>query len=178
MGAYVLIVVAVLSRVVASSHLAWLNFTAVGGSLLYFGARRPMRDAVWAVLAMMGSDFLLTTYGYHYAWHTNHYLVTWAWYVAAIVLGRILLSRKVNVSRLAAAPVLASTSFFAVSNFAVWAGGVLYPHTLAGLATCYVAGLPFYRNDLLSTVAVTAAAFGLEAMARRMAEHRRHTLAA
>lgn len=178
MGAYLLILVAVLSRVAVSSHLAWLNFTAVGGSLLYFGARRPLRESVWAVLAMMGSDFLLTTVGYHYAWHTGHYLVTWGWYVAAIVLGRILLSRKVNVSRLAAAPVLASTSFFAVSNFAVWAGSVLYPHTLAGLGTCYLAGLPFYRNDLLSTIAVTAAAFGVEAMARRMAEQRQHKFAA
>ncbi|MGA7887736.1 MAG: DUF6580 family putative transport protein [Acidobacteriaceae bacterium] len=178
MGAYLLIVVAVLSRVVVSSHLQWLNFTAVGASLLYFGARRPMREAVWAVLAMMGSDFLLTTYGYGYPWHTSHYLVTWAWYAAAIVLGRVLLSRRVNVSRLAAAPVLASTSFFAVSNFAVWAGGVLYPHTLAGLGTCYIAGLPFYRNDLLSTIAVTAVVFGIEAMARRMAEQRQHRLAA
>jgi hypothetical protein len=177
MGAYLLILVAVLSRVVVSSHLQWLNFTAVGGSLLYFGARRPLRESVWAVLAMMGSDFLLTTQAYGYAWHTSHYLVTWAWYAAAIVLGRILLSRKVNAGRLAAAPVLASTSFFAVSNFAVWAQGLMYPHTLSGLGACYVAGLPFYRNDLVSTVAVTAAAFGIEAMAHRMAEQRRRLAA-
>ncbi len=178
MGAYLLILVAVLSRVVVSSHLAWLNFTAVGGSLLYFGARRPLREAVWAVLAMMGSDYLLTTCAYGYPWHTSQYLITWAWYAAAIVLGWILLRRKVNAGRLAAAPVLASTSFFAVSNFAVWAGSLMYPHTLAGLGACYVAGLPFYRNDLLSTVAVTAVAFGVEAMAHRMAEQRRHRLAA
>lgn len=178
MGAYLLIVVAVLSRVAVSSHLAWLNFTAVGGSLLYFGARRPMREAVWAVLAMMVSDYLLTTLAYGYSWHTSHYLVTWTWYAAAIVLGRILLSRKVNVGRLAAAPVLASTSFFAVSNFAVWAGSLMYPHSLAGLGACYMAGLPFYRNDLLSTIAVTAVAFGIEAMAHRMAEQRQHRLAA
>ena len=178
MGAYLLIVVAVLSRVAVSSHLAWLNFTAVGGSLLYFGARRPLREAVWAVLAMMGSDFLLTTVAYRYPWHTSEYLVTWGWYAAAIVLGRILLSRRVNAGRLVGAPVLASTSFFAVSNFAVWAGWTMYPHTLAGLGTCYVAGLPFYRNDLLSTVAVTAVAFGVEAVAHRMAEQRQHRLAA
>jgi len=178
MGAYLLILVAVLSRVVVSSHLLWLNFTAVGGSLLYFGARRPLRESVWAVLAMMGSDYLLTTYCYHYPWHTSQYLVTWGWYAAAIVLGSILLRRRMSTARLVAAPVLASTSFFAVSNFAVWAAWPTYPHTLAGLGACYVAGLPFYRNDLLSTVAVTAAAFGVEAMARRMAEQRQHRLAA
>jgi hypothetical protein len=177
MGAYLLILIAVLSRVVVSSHLQWLNFTAVGGSLLYFGARRPLREAVWAVLAMMGSDYVLTTCCYGYPWHTSQYLITWVWYAAAIALGSILLRRKVNGGRLVATPVLASTSFFAVSNFSVWAAWPTYPHTLAGLGACYVAGLPFYRNDVLSTVAVTAVAFGLEAMAHRMAEQR-HRLAA
>lgn len=178
MGAYLLIVAAVLSRVVVSSHLQWLNFTAVGGSLLYFGARRPMREAVWAVLAMMGSDYLLTTYCYGYPWHTSQYLITWVWYAAAIALGSILLRRKMSAGRLIAAPVLASTSFFAVSNFAVWAAWATYPHTLAGLGACYVAGLPFYRNDLLSTLAVTVVAFGLEAMAHRMAGQRQQQIPA
>ena len=156
MGAYLLIVVAVLSRVIPHP---WMNFTAVGGGLLYFGARRPLREAIWPVLALMATDVWLTTAFYHYAWHTSDYLITWVWYAAAVVLGRILL-RRVTVTRVIGAPVLASTSFFLVSNYAVWAGSVLYPHTMAGLGACYVAGLPFYRNDVLSTVLVTGLAFG------------------
>lgn len=174
MGAYLLIMAAVLSRVLPHP---WLNFTAVGGGLLYFGARRPLREAIWPVLALMATDFYLTTFFYHYAWHTSDYLITWTWYAAAVVLGRILL-RRVTVTRVIGAPVLTSTSFFLVSNFAVWAGSVMYPHTLAGLGMCYVAGLPFYRNDVLSTVLVTGLAFGLPAMAARMAEQRAHKLAA
>ncbi|HBP82810.1 MAG TPA: hypothetical protein DD662_09895, partial [Planctomycetaceae bacterium] len=38
-----------------------------------------------------------------------------------------------------------SLIFFITSNFATWALSELYPHTLAGLTTCYVAALPFYR---------------------------------
>jgi hypothetical protein len=173
MGAYLLIVVAVLSRVLPHP---WLNFTAVGGGLLFFGARRPLREAIWPVLAMMATDVYLTTVFYHYAWHTSSYLVTWAWYAAVVVLGRVMLSRQVTVKRVIAAPVLASTSFFLASNFVAWIA--MYPHTTAGLTACYALALPFYRNDVLSTLLVTGLAFGLPAMAHRMAEQRAHKLAA
>jgi hypothetical protein len=178
MGAYLLIVAAVLSRVVVMPHLHWLNFTAVGGSLLYFGARRPIREAILPVLAFMAADYGLTVFGYGYPWHTSAYLITWVWYAAVIVLGRLLLSRQVSVTLVLTAPVIASTSFFLVSNYVVWVGTAMYPHTVGGLATCYVAALPFYRNDLLSTIAVTALAFGLPVLAHRMAEQRAHKLAA
>jgi hypothetical protein len=175
MGAYLLILVAVLSRVVPHP---WMNFTAVGGGLLYFGAKRPLREMALPLLALMGTDFFLTVFFYRYPWHTSEYLVTWAWYAAAIVLGRILLKRKVNAGRLIAAPMLASTSFFAVSNFAVWAAWPMYPHTPAGLGACYLAGLPFYANDVVSTTLVTGLAFGLPMMARKMAAMRAARLAA
>lgn len=178
MAAYLLIVFAVLSRVVVSSHMHWLNFTAVGGSLLYFGARRPLREALWPVLALMASDYCLTTLVYRYPFHADAYLITWMWYAAVLVLGRIMLRRKVTVARVIAAPLLASTSFFIVIDYAVWAGGAIYPHTMAGLGACYIAALPFYRNDVLSTLLVTGLAFGIPLAARRFAEQRAHRLAA
>lgn len=171
MGAYLLIVFAVLSRVIPHS---WMNFTAVGGGLLYFGARRPLREAIWPVLALMATDFYLTVAFYHYAWHTSAYLITWAWYAAVIVLGRILLKDHISVSRVIAAPTIASTSFFLISNYAVWIGSAIYPHSLAGLGACYAAALPFYRNDVLSTTLVTGVAFGLPILAHRLMEQRAH----
>jgi hypothetical protein len=171
MGAYLLVVFAVLSRVIPHS---WMNFTAVGGGLLYFGARRPLREGIWPVLALMATDFYLTVAFYHYPWHTSAYLITWAWYAAVVVLGRILLKDHLSVSRVIAAPVVASTSFFLISNYAVWIGSALYPHTVAGLVACYAAALPFYRNDVLSTTLVTGLAFGLPMLAHRLAEQRAH----
>lgn len=175
MAAYLLIVLAVLSRVVPHP---WLNFTAVGAGLLYFGARRPLREMALPLLALMATDYYLTVFTYSYPWHASAYLITWVWYAAVVVLGRILLKRQVTVSRVIGAPVLASTSFFMVSNYAVWAGGTMYPHTLAGLGTCFVAALPYYRNDVLSTLLVTGLVFGLPMLARKMAEQRAHKLAA
>lgn len=174
MGAYLLIVLAVVSRIVPHP---WMNFTAVGGGLLYFGAKRPLREAVLPVLSLMATDFFLTTFVYHYAWHTSAYLMTWAWYAAVVVLGRILL-RRVSVARVIAAPAIASTSFFLISDYAVWAGSLLYPHTAAGLGACYIAALPFYANDVVSTTLVTGIAFGLPVFAKRLAEQRSHRMAA
>ena len=166
MIAYLLLLVAILSRVVP--HAGWMNFTAVGGALLYFGARRPWREMLVPLAALMATDYYLTAYVYHYAFRWEGYVTTWIWYVAAMALGQILLSGKTSFWRVGAGALLGPTSFFVVSNYAVWAGSGMYPHTLAGLQTCYVAAIPFYRNDLASTALILGAAFGIPALVRHM----------
>ncbi len=168
MIAYLLLLVAVVSRVAVLPHTAWLNFTAVGGALLYFGARRPWREMIAPLGVLMATDYCLTVYAYHYPFHWQSYVITWVWYAAAMVLGLILLSARASFTRVAAAALLGPTSFFLVSNYAVWAEGGMYPHTLSGLAACFVAAIPFYRNDVLSTAIVLGLAFGVPALVRRM----------
>ena len=79
---------------------------------------------------------------------------------------------KPTVLRVVAGVLASSTSFFLVSNFVVWTAGSMsmYPHSLAGLGACYVAGLPFYRNDLVSTALTCGAFFGLPVLAAHIAE--------
>ena len=169
MSGYLLILLAVLSRVVP--HPAWLNFTAVGGSLIYFGARRPLRQAIVPVALLAATDYYLTVYAYSYPFHVSAYLLTWAWYAAVILLGRVLLAKHVSALRVGTAVLIAPTSFFLITNFAAWIGSALYPQTLAGLGMSYVAGLPFYRNDLISTALVTGLAFGVPVLARQLTTH-------
>jgi hypothetical protein len=166
MPAYLLLVLAILTRVVP--HHGWLNFTAVGGALLYFGARRPWREMLAPLAALMVTDYCLTVFAYHYTFAWTAYVTTWAWYVAVMALGLILLKTKTSWLRIGAAVVLGPTSFFLISNYGVWAGGTMYPRTLAGLATCYAAAIPFYRNDVLSTAIVASLAFGLPVLVRKM----------
>ena len=118
----------------------------------------------------MAMDVFLTTRVYRMAFHAQDYLITWLWYAAVLVLGSLLLKQRTNVTRVVSGSLLASTSFFAVSNYAVWVGSGMYPHTLGGLIACYAVGLPFYRNDLVSTLLVTGVAFGAEALVRRTRE--------
>jgi hypothetical protein len=173
MPAYLLLLVAVLSRLLP--HPGWLNFTAVGGALLYFGARRPWREMLAPLAALMATDYYLTVYSYHYAFAWPSYLPTWGWYVAAMALGQILLRTRTTVTRVASGALLGPTSFFVMSNFAVWASGGMYPRNPGGLGLCYLAGVPFYRNDLLSTSLVAGLAFGLPVLMRRMTAEQTQT---
>jgi hypothetical protein len=169
MPAYLLLLVAILSRLMPHSGL--LNFTAVGGALLFFGARRSWREMVAPLAALMVTDYCLTVFTYHYSFVWSAYVITWGWYLAAMALGHILLHARTTFVRVAAGVVLGPTSFFVVSNYAVWAGGDMYPRTLAGLGVCYAAAVPFYRNDLLSTAIVAGAAFGIPVLVRRLNKH-------
>jgi hypothetical protein len=169
MSAFLWVIAAVMSRVIPHP---WFSFTAVGAGLLFFGAKRSLRWIWVPVLALAATDYYLTVFAYNYPFHLNDYLVTWAWYAAVVVLGALLLKKKVSVLRVGGGAVLASTSFFVVSNYAVWVGSGMYPHTLAGLMTCFAAGLPFYRNDLASTLVFSALAFGLPVLGRKLAESR------
>jgi hypothetical protein len=173
MVAYLLVLLGVFSRYLVAGHLPLLNFTAVTGSLLYFGARRSWREMVAPLAVFMLSDYCLTTYTYHSAFHWQSYGITWTWYVAAMVLGTILLRQKTTFARGLAATLIGPTGFFLVSNFGVWVSGfVTYPRTFAGLGACYVAGLPFYGNDLAATAIVLGVALGVPALVRRMNEGR------
>lgn len=166
MVAYLLLLVAVLSRVIP--HAGWWNFTAVTGGLLYFGARRPWREMLIPLAALAATDPYLTIVVYHSSFRWQSYVITWIWYVAAMFLGSILLSKRTSFARGTAGAILGPTGFFLVSNFGVWAAGGMYPQTLGGLGVCYVAGLPFYRNDLVSTAIVLGLALGVPALVRRM----------
>ena len=166
MFAYVLVLLAVLTRVLP--HAGWWNFTAVGGALLYFGARRSWKEMLAPLAVLMVTDYYLTTYVYHYPFQWQGYMLTWSWYVAAMALGLILLHARTTVLRVGAGVILGPTSFFVVSNFAVWAGSGMYPRTLSGLIACYMAAIPFYRNDLFSTAMVAGLAFGVPVLVRRL----------
>jgi hypothetical protein len=167
MSVYLFLLAAVFSRILPHP---WWNFTAVGASLLYFGARRSPRQYLLPVLVLAATDYYLTAFVYSYPFHLRDYLVTWAWYLGACFLGWAMLRGQVTAGRIVGAALTSSTSFFVLSNFAVWLSFGSYPHTLGGLTACYIAGLPFYRNDVLSTTLLTSAVFGIPVLAQRIAQ--------
>jgi hypothetical protein len=56
--------------------------------------------------------------------------------------------------------------FFVVTNAACWA--LSYPRTVAGLATCYVAAIPFFRNTLVGDGFYAAVLFASLVLAERL----------
>ena len=81
-----------------------------------------------------------------------------------------MLQGKPSFLRVTGGVLASATSFFLLSNFAVWIGSVMYPHTAAGLGACYVAAIPFYANDLISTAITAGALFGLPALAASVSQ--------
>ena len=182
MLAYFALLLAVLSRILPHAfHVAAWNFTAVGGSLLFFGSRMDgsgeQRGFAWSSAAklasmlavLMATDFYLTVFVYQYPFQIRWYIVTWLWYAAVCLIGMGILE-KPSVLRVAGGVLATSTSFFLLSNFMVWAVGMMYPRTLAGLGACYTAAIPFYRNDVVSTAITAGALFGLPVLAAKIAE--------
>ena len=170
MIAYIILILAALSRLLPHAlHGTGMNFTAVVAGLLFFGSRRPRWQAIAALAILAASDFYLTRFVYGYPFDVKEYLVTWAWYAAVCLLASGLL-RKVTVLRVATAVVASASSFFLLSNFVVWIGSGMYPHSAPGLAACYVAALPFYANDMISTGLLSAALFGLPVLAAKLTE--------
>jgi hypothetical protein len=167
MIAYIVLIFAALSRLLPHAlHGVGFNLTAVGAGLLFFGSRRARWQTIFAVALLALSDIYLTRVVYGFPFHLRGYLVTWAWYAAVCLLASGLL-RKVTFLRVVAGVLASATSFFLLSNLAVWFGSGMYPHTASGLGACYYAALPFYANDLISTSVVAGALFGLPVLARK-----------
>jgi uncharacterized membrane protein len=51
--------------------------------------------------------------------------------------------------------------YWAWTNFGTWLIGGLYPHSAAGLLTCFIAGLPFLQASILSALIFVPLFFGL-----------------
>ena len=78
-----------------------------------------------------------------------------------LLLGGVLI-KGFSALRIGAASLTASVSFFLISNFAVWmVWRDMYPKTINGLMTCYVAGLPFFRKEVVADLLFCGAFFGI-----------------
>lgn len=143
------------------------NFVPVGAMALFGAAALPKRwlAVLVPVLAFYLSDLVLNNTLYA-AYFEGFYWGISYWMVGAIVLMVVLgmgLLRNLKFSwlRVGGAAVGATLVFFLVTNFGVWAGGMLYPKTGAGLLAAYGAGLPFLLNSLLANLLFSGLLFGV-----------------
>jgi hypothetical protein len=121
---------------------------------------RPKREMVLPLFFLVGVDIFITLHSYAYPLSLEA-VVTWGWYLMAMLLGAGALGISRSWQRVAGCSLITSVTFFLVSNFAVWAAWQMYPKTPAGLFTCYVAALPFFRNALSSEFCFSLLFFGL-----------------
>jgi hypothetical protein len=111
-------------------------------------------------------------YRYPFSW--DHF-VTWAFYAGMLWLGTTL-KQNAGAIRILGSALAGSVAFFLISNFAVWAAWNMYPRTVAGLLSCYGAGIPFFRHAVTGDLLFTAAMFATPVVAHALAErlHKSH----
>jgi hypothetical protein len=139
------------------------NFTPLMAIGLFAGshARKASTGVAATLLALVLSDAVM-----------GFYPGFWYVYAAALIpvlIGRLIRDRN-GASVIGVAALASSLSFFFVTNFMVWATSQLYPHTMGGLSACYLAGIPFYRNQGLGDAFYTLAVFGGYAVIQHLSQ--------
>jgi uncharacterized protein DUF6580 len=160
-----LVTLAAVSRVV---HHPW-NFTPMVALALLSGAglRNPLASVLLTLTGIAAGDVALGQFPYAG--------IGWVYGAMVVVTlgGRLLRGRRGLLGPLAAG-LASGLAFFAITNFGFWLAGTLYPRTGAGLATCFAAAVPFYRNQLAADTIFTVVLFGAKALVERLAA--RHSL--
>jgi hypothetical protein len=146
------------------------NFAPVGATAVLAGrTMRPVAAIAVTLAAMTLSNAALGLI-HEYQPFGLGTLFVYGGFAAQVLIARAL--RGVRGGALAAA-LLGATAFFVLSNFGVWVLGGMYPHSLAGLAACYLAALPFFGATLVGDVLWTVALVLVwRALASRLARHR------
>ena len=136
------------------------NFTPIGAMALFGGAYLGRRALAFAAPlgALLLSDLFL---GFH-----DSMAFVYAGVALTVMIGWAA-ARRLSPLTVAGAAVASSLLFFTLTNFGVWLTSGMYPPTLAGLAACFVAALPFFQNTLAGDLVFSALLVGGFALIER-----------
>ena len=162
---------ALLSAITAAAALRLVphppNFTPIGAMALFSGAYLGRRGVAFVapLAALLLSDLLLGFYaGMGFVYASVALIVLIGWWVS---------SRRTMLG-VAAGAFAGSVSFFVITNVGMWLFSGFYPLTSAGLATCFVAAIPFFQNTVAGDLFYAALLFGGFALAEHLAPQLRH----
>ena len=154
------------------------NFTPVGAIALFSGAM--VRDRRLAFLFPMFVMFITDAIiGFN-----KLSPLVYASFLLSVLIGRAVVGARFSASqsqpepanrakkrvgtRIAVATFLGAMQFFLITNFGVWAFLSSYPRTDAGLAACYLAGVPLFWNTLGGDATYASLLFGGLFLAERL----------
>jgi len=139
------------------------NFAPVGAMALFGGAKlgRSWQAFLFPLAALFCGDIFVGLYSLRLM------SIVYFSFVLSVLIG-IAFRRWQSPLPLSLATFLGASQFFVITNFAFWAFGTTYQHTFAGLVTCYIAGLPYFRNTLAGDAFYAALFFGGFALLARL----------
>jgi hypothetical protein len=138
-----------------------MNFTPIGALALFGGAYFSSKRAALAIplLSLAAGDIFI---GFH-----RLIPYVYASFLVTVAIGFWLRGKR-SMPRVGAATLASAIQFFVVTNFAVWFTSTgTYAKTAAGLAACYIAGIPFFWNTLAGDAFYVLLLFGGMTLAER-----------
>jgi len=120
------------------------NFTPIGAIAIFGGIYFSNKKIAFLIpfLAMLMTDFFI---GFAEIWIT---LSVYASFALITLIG-IWIRKNKNIFNIFGGTLLASSTFFVITNFVVWISTTWYTKNTSGLLECYFLALPFFKNTLL-----------------------------
>jgi len=155
----VLIAITTIIKVVCAPRIEFSGTTGIIAIALFagFAGLEKKQAFLLPLMALLVSNLVLEVlfrlnmfpFAGFYKWQFIEYAL-----LGFALTGLGMLFSKFNTSGIVLSIITGPTVFFLISNFIVWYGSrqtMGYSNNFKGLMDCYAAGLPFYRNSVLST---------------------------
>lgn len=143
-----IISVAVLSRLLPHPP----NVTPIAALALY----APVFRKGWISLLIPFAALLISDYFIGFSFITLYVYGAFL----LVYLGGFLLRKNFSYLKLTGMVLSSSLLFFIVTNFGVWLHFPMYEKSIYGLLQCYYMAIPFFRNELIGTLAYSMLLFG------------------
>lgn len=132
------------------------------GALAVYGGATGSRKTAWLapIGALLAGNILFGFY------EPIILLFVYVGFATSALAASQILKQKQNGPRYALAVATGAVIFFLISNFSVWLAG-MYPATAAGLAACYINGLPYLGVAMLADGLYSALLLSLHRLLER-----------
>ena len=141
------------------------NFTPIGAVALFAGTYiTSKRNSFLLPLGiLLFSDLLLELVN-----GTGFYrdmIFVYGSFALVVTIGYLLRGREQRQTIMVAS-LVSSILFFFITNFGTWLMYDLYPKTGAGLVSCYIAGIPFFKGTVMGDLFYCLILFGSYSLAK------------
>ena len=142
------------------------NFTPIIAISLFGGKYFENRNLAFflPVFILWISDLIINNFILDYYKTFTFFYPGFYWQYFSILLisfiGRNYI-KETSVFRLLGISISSSLVFFIISNFGVFISSSIYPKDFNGLLLCYIAAIPFFHGNLISSIIYTFSLFGI-----------------
>lgn len=157
--AFLVIGITTVVKLICAPILNLSGFTCVIAVSLFSGLviKDRKQAFLFPLLALFVSDVLVQIFykagWFPFAGFYQDQLINYSLFILLTVVG--MLMKNLRTAGAILSIILGPVLFFFISNYFVWANQgttLAYSKDISGLMACYTAGIPFYKNSLVSTI--------------------------